>query len=219
MYAKQISGLPVVVTCHDLLAVRGARGEQTDCPASSAGKLLQRWIVAGLEKATAIGCDSQATLADAHRLLTRNDGKPTLEVITLGLSYPYRKLAADEARRRLAASGVHGPQTHFALHVGSNLRRKNREGVLRIFARCKDQWEGSLVFAGDPLSDALRAMSRELCVLDRIVEIPDTPNELLEALYNCATALLFPRLAKASAGLSRKRTPVAARSFAPRANQ
>src|SRR5437764_11795360 len=30
MYAKMICGVPVVVTCHDLLAVRGAFGEQTD---------------------------------------------------------------------------------------------------------------------------------------------------------------------------------------------
>jgi hypothetical protein len=47
MYAKQIRGLPVVSTCHDLLAVRGALGEQTDCPASATGKLLQRWILSG----------------------------------------------------------------------------------------------------------------------------------------------------------------------------
>src|SRR5262245_19710127 len=34
--------VPQVVTCHDLLAVRGARGEDTDCPASMTGKLLQK---------------------------------------------------------------------------------------------------------------------------------------------------------------------------------
>ena len=192
IYAKQIRGVPVVVTCHDLLAVRGALGEPTDTPASAAGKYLQRWIVAGLEDATAISCDSQATLADAERLVARKNGKPTLEVITLGLSYPYRKLDGAEARRRLAASSLLDPDKPFVLHVGSNLRRKNREGVLRIFARCQGQWNGSLVFAGEPLSPALRSLGRELGVSDRIVELPETANELLEALYNCATALLFP---------------------------
>ena len=192
IYAKQIRGVPVVVTCHDLLAVRGALGEPTDTPASAAGKYLQRWIVAGLENATAISCDSQATLADAERLVARKNGKPTLQVITLGLSYPYRKLDAAEARGRLAASSLFGPDKPFALHVGSNLRRKNREGVLRIFARCQGQWNGSLVFAGEPLSPALRSLGQELGVSDRIAELPETANELLEALYNCATALLFP---------------------------
>src|SRR6267143_43568 len=41
MYAKQVRGVPVVASCHDLLAVRGALGEQTDCPASPTGKWLQ----------------------------------------------------------------------------------------------------------------------------------------------------------------------------------
>ncbi len=53
---RRIRDVPVVVTCHDLLAVRGALGEATDTPASATGKRLQRWIVQGLEE------------ADAHRL-------------------------------------------------------------------------------------------------------------------------------------------------------
>jgi glycosyltransferase involved in cell wall biosynthesis len=193
MYAQHIRGVPVVATCHDLLAVRGALGEQTDCPASPTGKLLQRWIISGLEAATVICCVSQATLADARRLVTRRDGKPRLEMISLGLNYPYRELPSHEARARLAEHSVLSSGTPFVLHVGSNLHRKNREGVLRIFARCKDQWTGSLiVFAGEPLSDLLRSLARQLGVLHRVVEVPDATSELLEALYNCATALLFP---------------------------
>jgi glycosyltransferase involved in cell wall biosynthesis len=192
MYARAIRGVPVVVTCHDLLAVRGALGEQTDTPASATGKLLQRWIVRGLESSTAVACVSQATMADARRLVTRHQGKPALEVITLGLSYPYRFLPPEETRARLAKLPRLGAETQFALHVGSNLRRKNREGVLRIFARCQDNWKGLMVFAGEPLSDSLRSLAQELGVAGRIMEIPDAGSELLEALYNCATALLFP---------------------------
>ena len=36
VYTKYFRNIPVVVTCHDLLAVRGAFGEETDCPASVA---------------------------------------------------------------------------------------------------------------------------------------------------------------------------------------
>ena len=192
MYAGWIRGVPVVVTCHDLLAVRGALGEPTDCPATFTGKWLQRWIVAGLEKAALVVCDSQATLADAQRLVTRRDGTPRLEMVTLGLSYPYRKLLPEEARTRLAAAKVIDPHIPFVLHVGSNLRRKNREGVLRIFARCQQDWNGALVFVGEPLTESLRSLGRELGVTNRIVEVPEAANELLEALYNLATALLFP---------------------------
>jgi len=192
MYAKAVSAVPVVVTCHDLLAVRGALGEPTDCPASATGKFLQRWIVRGLENATVVACDSAATLADARRLVRQNDGTPQLELITLGLSYPYRKLPPEEVRARLAKFETLNAGAEFVLHVGSNLRRKNREGVLRIFARCREQWNGSLVFAGDPLTASLRSLGRELGVSDRIVEVPNPDNESLEALYNGATALLFP---------------------------
>ena len=192
IYARQIHGIPVVVTCHDLLAVRGALGEQTDCPASLTGKWLQRWILAGLRAATSVVSVSKATLKDAHRLIARREGEPRLEVISLGLSYPYRRLPAEEAHARLARFPMLGSGKPFVLHVGSNLRRKNREGVLRIFARCKEQWNGLLVLAGEPLSDTLRSLGQQLGILDRIVEVPDASSEVLEALYNCATALLFP---------------------------
>jgi glycosyltransferase involved in cell wall biosynthesis len=192
MYAKAARELPVVVTCHDLLAVRGALGEATDCPASAMGRILQRWIVRGLESAAAVACVSRATLRDAERLVRRTNGTPALELITLGLSYPYRVLSPAETRERLAKIPSLGPDTPFVLHVGSNLRRKNREGVLRIFARCKDSWNGSLVFTGDPLSDSLRSLGRALGVADRIVEVPHADSETLEALYNGALALLFP---------------------------
>jgi glycosyltransferase involved in cell wall biosynthesis len=192
IYAKRIREVPVVMTCHDLLAVRGALGEETDCPASLTGKLLQRWIVAGLEKGAVIVCDSKATLADAQRLVARKNGTPKLEVVTLGLSYPYRKLPPEEARTRLAASSIINLAAPFVLHVGSNLRRKNREGVLRIFARCKDNWNGSLVFAGEPLTESLRSLGQELGIATRVVEVRDPESPLLEGLYNGATALLYP---------------------------
>ncbi len=192
MYALAVRDAPVVVTCHDLLAVRGALGEATDCPASVTGKFLQRWIVRGLERASAVACVSRATWSDAKRLVRRNEGHPALEQITLGLNYPYRLLPADEVSRRLARFPSLASDRPFVLHVGSNLRRKNREGVLRIFALCRDKWDGLLVLAGDPLSPSLRSLGHELGVTGRIVEIPNADSETLEALYNRATALVFP---------------------------
>jgi glycosyltransferase involved in cell wall biosynthesis len=192
MYARAIRDVPVVVTCHDLLAVRGALGDDTDCPASATGKFLQRWIVRGLESASAVACVSRATLSDAQRLVRTSHGKPALELITQGLNYPYRVLPRDEVDRRLAKFPALRTDTPFVLHVGSNLRRKNREAVLRIFAHCKDEWNGALVLAGNPLSDSLRSLGRELGISDRIIEIPNAESETLEALYNRATALLFP---------------------------
>ena len=88
MYCAHVRERPVVVTCHDLLAVRGALGEATDCPASPTGKYLQRWIVSGLRKADAVACASPATLRDAQRLVGQRDGRPQLLTIQLGPQLP-----------------------------------------------------------------------------------------------------------------------------------
>src|SRR5947207_12506490 len=83
-YAKHFPNVPVVVTCHDLLAVRGALGEETDCPASSTGKILQRWILAALRRVTAVVCVSRATETDAVRLLGTKEKGSSITVIEDG---------------------------------------------------------------------------------------------------------------------------------------
>ncbi|MFN2540612.1 MAG: glycosyltransferase, partial [Chthoniobacterales bacterium] len=74
----------------------------------------------------------------------------------------------------------------------TNTPRKNRDGVLRIFARLKDKWGGSLVFVGESLNAELEALARKLNVLDRVIQIENADSELLEALYSSAVALLYP---------------------------
>jgi len=192
MYGAWVKDTPVVVTCHDLLAVRGALGEETNCPASLTGKILQRWILRGLRSADEVVCDSQATETDARRLVSRGNASPKIELVRLGLNYPFRQLPAAEVSARLAKVPNFNPDVPFAVHVGSNLRRKNRDGALRIFARTKDKWRGQLVFVGDPLTPELVSVAKNLEISDRVSQVPDASDELLEALYNRALALLYP---------------------------
>jgi glycosyltransferase involved in cell wall biosynthesis len=192
MYCAHVGERPAIVTCHDLLAVRGALGEETDCPASTTGKYLQRWIVSGLRQASAVVCASSATLRDAQRVVGQRDGGPQLLLIHHGINYPYRQQSVDRAQALL--SRVEGLDTNrpFALHVGSNLRMKNREGVMRIFALTKDEWDGQMVFAGQKLTPELRSLGEQLGLLERVVEVAKPDNELLEALYSTALVLLYP---------------------------
>ena len=192
MYARHIRSLPVVVTCHDFLAVRGALGEETDTPASSTGRFLQRWIVAGLHRATALACVSRATREDAERFIQITNIGPQLHVIPLGLSHDFRRLSRLEALERVRGIQNLDADKLFVLHVGSNLRRKNREAILRIFARCQGEWPGQLVFAGEPLHEALIEQARALGISDRIVQVREPSSEELEGLFNCAGAFLFP---------------------------
>jgi len=191
VYVRYCRPAPVVVTCHDLLAVRGGLGEDTDCPATFTGKLLQKLILRGLGQANAIACISLATATDANRLVEQNYSR-WVNVVPLGLSYEYQVIPAETAKSRLAAVPRLDLNRPFALHVGSNLRRKNRDAVLRIVALVKDKWDGQIVFAGEPLNSELRRLAREMGIGDRVVEVPDATNELLEALYNRAVALVYP---------------------------
>ena len=191
VYARHCRPAPVLITCHDLLAVRGALGEETDCPASIAGRILQRWILRGLRRADVIACASRATEADAQRLVGTT-GHPELVVVPLGLNYEYKKLSTEVARLRLAQLQSLDLSLPFVLHVGSNLPRKNRGAVLRIVALVKEKWKGQVVFAGDPLEAELLALAEELGVRDRIRQVANASSESLEALYNCAVALLYP---------------------------
>jgi glycosyltransferase involved in cell wall biosynthesis len=192
MYSAYAKSRPVVVSCHDLLAVRGARGEATDAPASATGKILQRWIVSGLQRANAVACASRATLRDAERLIAQRNGRPELLLIHHGINHPYRRQAPEVARAHLGKISALDLSRPFVLHVGSNLRMKNREGVLRIFSLTKSEWNAQLVFAGQSLSAELRSLGEQLNIRDRIVEVENPPNELLEALYSTALALLYP---------------------------
>ena len=181
---------PYVVTCHDLLAVRAALGENTDVPTSFTGRYLQQLILSGLKRATAIACVSGATLRDAKQLLGNYAGK--LVVAPNSLNYPYQRLDVDVVRRRLAAVSALSDGGEYVLAVGSNLRRKNREAAIHAIARIATSWPGRIVFAGELLSPEFRSLARQLGVMDRVVEIAGPSNELLEALYNGALALLFP---------------------------
>ncbi|HEY8670718.1 MAG TPA: glycosyltransferase family 1 protein [Terriglobales bacterium] len=192
MYAASCKRAPVLTTCHDLLAVRGSLGEATTYSPSVTGRILQRWILHGLRCADVVACISRATATDAQRLIHKHENKPRISVVEMGLNFPYRQLPATIAEQRLSVVSQLDLSRAFILHVGSNLPRKNREGVLRIFAKCAGALNAQMVFAGDALSESLRKQARDLSIEELIVELPNASDELLEALYNRAHALLFP---------------------------
>ncbi len=189
VYSRHVPEERLLVTCHDLLAVRGALGEDTDCPATVTGRILQRSILRGLQRAALVVCDSSATQQDFERL---TGGRRRSQVILLGLNNTFRTLPTAETSARLAGVKELSTGKPFLLHVGSGLRRKNREFILRVFSKLKTSWPGMLVFVGDPLSALQTALKSDLGISDRIIELNHASHETLEALYNRAHALIFP---------------------------
>jgi glycosyltransferase involved in cell wall biosynthesis len=181
---------PTVVTCHDLLAVRGALGEDTDCPASGFGKRLQEAILRGLGKATYVVCVSRATQSDLVRLAGPAVAERS-EVIPLALNYAYGTQTPEESQAVLARAKLDLPYHGFLLHVGSSLRRKNREALLLSAAQIKDSWSGPIVFAGEPLSDRERTLVGSLHLEKRIRQVLRPDNDTLHALYCSAHCFVF----------------------------
>jgi glycosyltransferase involved in cell wall biosynthesis len=190
-YLRALRGRSVVVTCHDLLAVRAARGEATYCPVSPTGRILQAWILSQLKKIPWVACDSNSTRMDFLRL-TGREGDPQVETIPLALNAPFAPVPRADIITRLARyPGL--LDSPYLLHVGSTEPRKNRIGVLRTLALARPHWPGGAVFAGEPLNETERAAARELGLPDPAVrEVPRPTHDELAALYSGAHALVYP---------------------------
>jgi glycosyltransferase involved in cell wall biosynthesis len=198
MYLRALRQKPNLITCHDVLAIRAARGEFSQISIAWPGRLLQRWILSGLCGARHVLCVSGKTAQDLKALIenSRQDaGKnsPELRTVHSPLNWGYRPGAA--LPEGLASRLGMRPGERYFLHVGGNQWYKNRAGVLRIFARLMQTDEFSsakLVMAGKALTGELRAVIAEERLEDRVIEVVDATNEELQALYGNALALLFP---------------------------
>ena len=195
VYFKWLRGRPVVGTVHDLLAVRGGLGDETAmCPASRTGRWLQKRILSGLKAIPWIACDSESTKRDLLRLSGRADSE-RIQTIPLAVD-PGIGRVRDEAAVAILRAAIPDPAEPFLLHVGSSQPRKNREAVLRVMGDLQGRWHGRLIFAGEPLSDGQRALVHKMNLSSRVVELVETDDERLRALYSGAHALVFPSYAE-----------------------
>lgn len=191
VYRPFLRSRVTVATCHDLLAVRGALGEETFCPASGLGRRLQSAILRDLALIPWVACDSDATRSDFTRLTGRGAGAG---LRTLYLGFPLKFSPADQTLVSQALASLGLRPGGFLLQTGSAQARKNREGTLRVLAALKDRWPGHVVFAGEALTLGQRELAQNLQISDRVVELTEVSDELLTILYTGAHALLFPSL-------------------------
>jgi glycosyltransferase involved in cell wall biosynthesis len=191
MYLKFVSGTRTLITCHDLLAVRAARGEFPQVMIGWTGRLLQRWILSGLRGAKYAICVSEKTAEDLHQLAAKNC--PKIRIIYNGLNRGYGPGASLSAS--LAAKLGLPPEPRYLIHVGGNSWYKNRMGVLRIFARFAQLPENSnykLITVGPSWTGEMVNFVRENELSDRVIEGVGIGSSELRELYCNASALLFP---------------------------
>ena len=183
------------ITCHDVLAIRGALGH-TDayCPASTTGVLLQKWILKNLITANRIACVSRTTLNQLKSLAvittqTRPSNKRWI-VIYNSFNSLFKPVAYPQRIPLLQKHGL--DDANYILQVGSALPRKNRKMLIDMAHELGEKWQGKICFAGQPIDTLLRAQIEELGLSNRVICIVKPTHEVLTALYSGCTALIFP---------------------------
>jgi glycosyltransferase involved in cell wall biosynthesis len=203
VYGGLFKGLPHLVTCHDLLQVRAARGEFPSHGLNGRARRHQQWILRSLGGVPMVVCCSQKTLGDLLRLT----GRPAerARVVHNGLNYPFAPIPRPEARstllqllmkRGLALDRLGGDAGGFVLNVGGGQWYKNRPALLRIYASLRRRLSPapSMLMVGKPLSPDDARLARELGVAPDILLLSDVSGRELEAAYGAAEALIFPSL-------------------------
>lgn len=194
MYLNYVGRQPRLITCHDLLEVRAARGEQPGRRVGIMGRRLQRWIMNSMRNAPYIVCVSRKTAEDLRELAPEVAGRVT--VIHHALNWtapPGRRLPLDEVLRSVGAR----PGTPFFLHVGGGQWYKNRLGAIQIFAELRKRAEfhdAQFVMAGADFHDEMWDWIESCGVTGAVIEAGRISDDVLDSLYHGALALLFPSL-------------------------
>jgi glycosyltransferase involved in cell wall biosynthesis len=184
------------ITCHDVLAIRGALGyPESYCAASRTGVILQRWILQHLSRASRIGCVSGLTLRHLCEVAGQGAPKPGWTVLHNAFNAEFAKFETRRAVRVLERRDIVVPQP-FLLHVGSNLPRKNRRLLLEMIAQPGQSWRGNVCFAGEAVDAELADEAARLGVQNRIHSVRKPDHETLCALYSLAHAFVFPSLSE-----------------------
>jgi len=193
MYVRHIASRPHVVTCNDMLAIRSARGEVSQNRTGRSGRILQRWILAGLRRARRLTCISEATRRDVLRLTGHFAGVVSVTYMGQNFAYaPVTEIAEAAACRRrgekvdatvFAKYGV--PVEPYILHVGGGQWYKNRAGVIAMHSALRARLgvrTPRLLMVGPP------------CDAPGVETRSGVDNRALAALYSGAELLLFPSL-------------------------
>lgn len=208
MYVRALLRERHLVTCHDLLAVRSARGEIEQNPTRWSGRRLQAWIADGLKRAQHVVCVSEYTQHELHRVCGVPLARTT--VIHNGFNGHFAPLHEADSRSRVlrllpalgqrkqAKSGGMSEAERqlrpYVLHVGAECWYKNRLGVVRAYSAMAGLLETApdLVMVGPAPNQPMQRLIAERNLKHRVHSVPQCDHEDLRALYCAAELLLFP---------------------------
>lgn len=199
-YVHTLKNQPHVVTCHDMLAIRKALSRiKGQVGTGFTGRIFQRFIVKGLERARAIVCVSEQT---RHELLEGTGvSSDKVSVVYNGLNYNYQPMDTAFARNvvnSLMERCGYSLTCKFILHVGGDSWYKNRTGLIEIYARMRylDSNTPPLILLGKTPNEGLIKMIADCDVANYVYVITGADNQELNAFYSLADLFIFPSLAE-----------------------
>jgi glycosyltransferase involved in cell wall biosynthesis len=197
MYLAHVGDRPASITCHDLLAIKAARGHYSGQKRSLTGKMQQRWILKHLAGARDVVCVSANT---ACELAALSGGTAQRVMVIPNPLNSNCSPATEESILRVRKGLGLAADERYLIHVGGDKWYKNQPGLLRIFGLLLERLDGGsapplrLVMVGRPFTK----MSRDTVALNlpegSVIEVVSPSDEELWVLYSGATALLFPSL-------------------------
>src|SRR4029077_18309082 len=99
--------------------------------------------------------------------------------------------APDPVFQRRTAAMIGMAEETYILHVGSTIRRKRIDVLLRAFARIVEEFPKLyLVRVGGPMTAEQSQLAKRLGIGDKIVQAPHLTKAQLAALYQQAAILL-----------------------------
>ncbi|MCW3094226.1 MAG: group 1 glycosyl transferase [Ferruginibacter sp.] len=192
-YLAYLPSARTAITCHDVLAIRGALGfRDAYCNASGLGIILQKWILKNLLKAEKLAAVSHLTLKQLKALSNSTDSKPTdWQVIHNAFNQEFNPIPKTIAEQKVQTLGLPA-NTPFILHLGSSLKRKNRKLLLDMVVELGDGWNGIVCFAGDGIDADLGEHINKLGLQNRVKSVIKPSHENILALYSACEAFVFP---------------------------
>jgi len=181
--ALELPSERTVVTCHDLDTFRSVLDPAAE-PRPYWFRAMTRKVLRGFLRAAQVICPSASTRDQllAHRLFPSN----RVTVIAPGVDPVFFEPSSIPIDRILGEN-----VQPYVLHVGSNIRRKRIDVLLRVFARIASRFpQLRLVRVGGPLTEEMSRLARELGVSARIVHAPHLGKAELAAVYSHASVLL-----------------------------
>lgn len=189
-YSQVIRGLDpqrTVITCHDLDAFRPILDSQALSPVWF--RSVAQHLLTSFQRAAHVVCVSNTVRAEALRYgIVREERSSVAHNGVHPSCSPDPNPAADQA----AADLLPFPRsTPLLLHVGSTLRRKRIELLLRTFHSITRQIPAKLIRVGGPLSPEQAELASELGIGPNVVELPFLERDLLAAVYRRSNLLLM----------------------------